>query len=59
MASMSDSTERDAEPELVDRLRVIEAQPLDTRADAYAAVHEELARRLESAPTDTSTAPRA
>lgn len=56
---MSDSTERNAEPELVDRLRVIEAQPLDTRADAYAAVHEDLARRLESAPTDTSTAPRA
>lgn len=55
---MSDSTESDAAPELIDRLRVIEAQPLDTRADAYAAVHEELARRLESAPTDASAAPR-
>ncbi len=58
MASMSDSTRSDAEPELIDRLRIIESQALETRAAAYAAMHDELARRLESAPTDTSTAPR-
>jgi hypothetical protein len=58
MASMSDSTAGDATPELIDRLRVIEAQPLDTRADAYAAIHEELVRRLESAPHDAPTARR-
>ncbi|MDQ1124408.1 hypothetical protein QE412_002981 [Microbacterium trichothecenolyticum] len=54
MASMSDSTAPDAAPELLDRLRVIEEQPLAARAEAYAAVHEELARRLESAPTDAA-----
>ena len=42
----------DVESELVSRLRVIEDQPLTTRAAAYASVHEELARRLESAPAD-------
>ncbi|HEX5859092.1 MAG TPA: hypothetical protein VFY91_13390 [Microbacterium sp.] len=41
-----------AEAELVSRLRVIEEQPLATRAAAYASVHEELAKRLESAPAD-------
>jgi len=30
------------------RLRLIEGQPLAARADAYAAVHDELFRRLES-----------
>jgi hypothetical protein len=42
----------DAATELVSRLRVIEEQPLGTRAAAYASVHEELAKRLESAPAD-------
>jgi hypothetical protein len=32
---------------LVDRIRLIEDQPLDARADAYAAVHDELRRVLE------------
>lgn len=32
------------------RLRIIEEQPLAARADAYAAVHDELAARLESGP---------
>jgi hypothetical protein len=32
---------------LVDRIRLIEDQPLDSRADAYAAVHDELRRVLE------------
>jgi hypothetical protein len=36
--------------ELVSRLRIIEEQPLPTRADAYAALHDELTARLESAP---------
>jgi hypothetical protein len=58
MASMSDSTAPDAAPEFIDRVRLIEAQALDTRAEAYAAVHDELARRLASAPTDASVAAR-
>lgn len=55
---MSDSTAPDAAPEFIDRVRLIEAQALDTRAEAYAAVHDELARRLASAPTDASVAAR-
>jgi hypothetical protein len=40
---------RDEEPSaLVTRLRVIEDQPLDTRADALAQVHEELRAMLEA-----------
>ncbi len=39
-----------APDDLLSRLEVIEAQPLRTRASAYAAVHEELARQLESGP---------
>jgi hypothetical protein len=59
MASMSESRENDADPELISRLRIIEQQPLDTRADAYAALHDELARRLESGPRDAPSAARA
>ncbi|WP_438353249.1 hypothetical protein [Microbacterium sp. CJ88] len=40
----------DGSHELLSRLRIIEEQPLPTRADAYAALHDELAVRLESAP---------
>ena len=40
----------DTEQELVSRLRVIESQPLAARADAYAALHEQLSARLESGP---------
>ncbi len=32
---------------LVDRMRLIEDQPLDARAGAYSAVHDELRRVLE------------
>lgn len=32
------------------RLRLIEGQPLADRAAAYTSVHDELMRRLESAP---------
>ncbi len=45
-----DETPPDADRELISRLRVIEEQPLADRADAYAALHDELARRLEAAP---------
>ena len=30
------------------RLRLIEGQPLASRADAYAALHDEVSRRLDS-----------
>jgi hypothetical protein len=40
----------DVDSELISRLRVIEGQPLADRADAYTALHDELARRLESGP---------
>jgi len=42
--SNSDPSEQDG---LLSRLRVIEDQPLETRADALAQVHEELKARLE------------
>ncbi|BDZ37827.1 hypothetical protein [Microbacterium suwonense] len=32
------------------RLRLIEGQPLSSRAEAYGALHDELMKRLESAP---------
>lgn len=37
--------------DLLSTLEVIEAQPLGTRAGAYAGLHDALARRLESGPT--------
>ena len=41
--------ERDEEPSaLLTRLRVIEDQPLETRADALAQLHEELRAMLEA-----------
>jgi len=42
--------------ELISRLRVIESQPLSERAAAYAALHDELARTLESGPSDLNPA---
>lgn len=36
--------------ELISRLRVIESQPLAARAAAYAALREDLARRLDAEP---------
>lgn len=38
--------------DLLSALEVIEGQPLSERAAAYAALHDELARRLESGPRD-------
>jgi hypothetical protein len=49
---MSDATGEPAPDELLSRLRVIESQPLAERAAAYAALHDQLARRLESGPAD-------
>lgn len=40
----------DEHPDLVSALEVIEAQPLSTRADAYEALHDSLARRLDAGP---------
>lgn len=37
--------------DLLPTLEVIEQQPLSSRADAYAALLDDLARRLESGPT--------
>ncbi len=49
----SDATDRDARREdLLSTLEVIEQQPLAERAGAYAALHDDLARRLESGPRD-------
>ncbi|WP_374977708.1 hypothetical protein ACEYYH_08185 [Microbacterium trichothecenolyticum] len=40
----------DEHGDLLSTLEVIEAQPLDTRADAYDTLHDTLARRLEASP---------
>lgn len=40
--------------DLLSALEVIEQQPLAERAAAYAALHDELSRRLESGPRDLS-----
>lgn len=43
------AADRDDEPSaLVSRLRVIEDQPLETRAEALAQIHEELRTMLEA-----------
>ncbi|WP_308491313.1 hypothetical protein [Microbacterium terrisoli] len=44
--------------ELISRLRVIEGQPLGERAEAYTALHDELARELEPKSANTSPMPR-
>ncbi|MFF7294294.1 hypothetical protein ACFY9N_17320 [Microbacterium sp. NPDC008134] len=45
---MSDDTTSTPTDGLWSRLRLIEGQPLPARADAYSALHDDLARRLES-----------
>jgi len=42
--------------ELISRLRVIEGQPLAERADAYAQLHDALARELDGGPAVPPTA---
>ncbi len=44
---MSETTEP-ADNELLSRLRLIEDQPLEARAEAFAQIHEELQAVLES-----------
>ncbi len=44
------SAREDENGDLLSTLEVIEAQPLATRADAYEALHDTLARRLEATP---------
>ncbi|WP_461476640.1 hypothetical protein [Microbacterium sp. HJ5] len=52
---MAHPDERDDDPgDLLSTLEVIEAQPLATRAEAYDALHDTLARRLEAAPGGAS-----
>ncbi|HWV47863.1 MAG TPA: hypothetical protein VN035_00275 [Microbacterium sp.] len=45
---MSDDSTTGPTDGLWSRLRLIEGQPLAARADAYASLHDELSRRLES-----------
>ncbi|WP_214466709.1 hypothetical protein [Microbacterium flavescens] len=48
---MAQPEDRELDPDdLLSTLEVIEAQPLATRAEAYDALHDTLARRLEAAP---------
>ncbi len=46
--SSADATETDA---LLSRLRVIEDQPLDSRAQAFSQLYDELQARLEGGDT--------
>ena len=45
---MSDDSSTGPTDGLWSRLRLIEGQPLAARADAYASLHDELSRRLDS-----------
>ncbi|MBG0719248.1 hypothetical protein [Microbacterium paulum] len=48
-----DAADADARrDDLLSAIEVIEDQPLAERANAYAALHDDLARRLESGPRD-------
>lgn len=52
---MDQPSERDDEADdLLSTLEVIEAQPLATRAEAYEALHNTLARHLEATPGSPS-----
>lgn len=48
------SHREDETGDLLSTLEVIEAQPLATRAEAYDALHDTLARRLEATPGSPS-----
>jgi hypothetical protein len=50
------SDERNDQAALLPRLRVIEEQPLDARASAYAQLHDELKGRLEGGDSAPSNA---
>ena len=47
MSTASDQDGHGVPDGLVDRIRLVEDQPLESRADAYAALHDELRRVLE------------
>jgi len=49
-----DAEQKVRREDLLSALEVIEEQPLAERAASYAALHDELARRLESGPRDGS-----
>lgn len=50
-----DAADADARrDDLLSTLEVIEHQPLAERANAYASLHDDLARRLESGPRETA-----
>jgi hypothetical protein len=51
--SMDAADREERREDLLSTLEVIEEQPLAERAAAYAALHDELARRLESGPRDS------
>lgn len=46
------SPEHQRREDLLSAIEVIEQQSLAERAQAYAALHDELARRLEASPLD-------
>jgi hypothetical protein len=53
---MAQPDDRELDPgDLLSTLEVIEAQPLAARAEAYDALHDTLARRLEAAPGGAPT----
>ena len=53
-----DAADADARrDDLLSAIEVIEDQPLAERANAYAALHDDLARRLESGPRDPHAGP--
>ncbi|WP_431779862.1 hypothetical protein [Microbacterium aurantiacum] len=41
--------------DLLSALEVIEAQPLASRAEAFASLHDALARELDAGPTSSSS----
>jgi len=53
---MSDDQRENGDDALLSRLKVIEDQPLERRAEAFAQVHEELRSALEGGDSATSPA---
>jgi len=54
--TMSDDQRENGDDALLSRLKVIEDQPLERRAEAFAQVHEELRSTLEGGDSATSPA---
>lgn len=51
MSETSDGTDTDETDALLSRLRVIEDQPLESRAEAFSQLYDELQARLEGGDT--------